>query len=191
MADELTADQLALMGAIETLNAQDEHDIAIPLTALNQSIAALTQQNSKQLVKIQNALIKSIAQDVVNDGNALDSISVALLGPIQDQLNESTFLLTQLASAAGLTDPGDPLEAALVKQVAEEPQIAMSATLLIAIRELQPTFNDLVEVLREIRDRMPQVPVAVPGETPSTGAAEVPPIDEMVGEWRAARNGKV
>jgi len=172
----LTPEQAQLLDSIETLLADNENLITLPLTAINQGIAQLSVQNARTITKIEGKLLKAIDAYAVQNDNAIDSFGLALLQPLQDWQTENNLLLTQLAASAGLTQPGDPLEAALVQQIADEPELAYSATLLIAIRDLLPYARQLIEVLREIRDRMPSIPVHVPGEPYASAEA----LDEDV-----------
>jgi hypothetical protein len=172
----ITPENAQLLDSISTLLADAENNITLPMTAINQGIAQLSVQNAKALTKIQGALIKSIEQHAVTNDNAIDQLGMAILAPMQGWQEENNLLLTQLAASAGLTQPGDPLEAALVAQVADEPELAYSATLLIALRDALPHLAELVEVLREIRDRMPPTAIRNVGEQPAAGED-----DEQVG----------
>lgn len=163
----LSPDDIQLLASIESLLGDGENQIAIPMTAINQGIAQLSHQSAKTLTKIQGDLIKSIDRHHVENSNYLDSLSVAILRPLQDWQLENELLLTQLAASAGLTQPGDPLEAALVQQLAEEPQLAYSATLLIALRDALPHLHKLIVVLGEIRDRMPPQATVLAGDKPT------------------------
>lgn len=175
MRDPNTPENLQLLSSIDTLLAQGENQIALPMTAINQGIAKLSVQSAKTITGIQNVLLKSINQANVAQENDLDPLGMAILRPLQDWQEQNNLLLTQLAASSGLTQPGDPLEAALVNQLAEEPELAYSATLLIALRDVLPHFKALIEVLREIRDRMPGVPVSIDGEPRSEEVETVEP----------------
>jgi hypothetical protein len=172
MSKELTPEQVQLLTSIETLLADAENAITLPMTAINQGIAKLSQESSKSVVSIQNKLLKSIQAHAVANDNEIDQLGMAILAPLQTWQEENNLLLTQLAAYSGLTQPGDPLEAALLTEVAQEPELAYSATLLLAIREAMPYFRQLVEVLKEIRDRMPGIPVEFPGEPPASAASQ-------------------
>jgi hypothetical protein len=182
-----TPEDEQLLSSIETLLAQGENQISLPLTALNQGIAKLSMLSAKTITGLQNSLIKSINQANVASENDLDPISMAILRPLQDWQEQNNLLLTQLAASSGLTQPGDSLEMALVNQIAEEPELAYSATLLIAIRDMLPYASQLIEVLREIRDRMRDVPVHFRGEPlASAPAFEVDLADAAIPAQRRA-----
>lgn len=162
----LTAADAQLLESIDTLLADNSNEIMLPMTALNQGIAKLSVENAKAITQIQGRLVKDIERHAVTSDNEIDALSMAILAPLQGWQDENLLLLTQLASAAGLTQPGDPLESALVAQVADAPELAYSATLLIAMRDALPHLAEIVIALREIRDRLPLAPVRFPGEIP-------------------------
>ena len=164
-----TAGNAQLMGAINTLVADEEDNVALPMTAINQWIAQLSQQSSKTIVGVGNAIIKSIAAGNVSSSNDVDAVGTQLLQPLYDWQSQNDLVLTQLAAGVGLTQPGEPLESALLNQTAQAPELAYSASLLLALREAMSHFGGLIEVLREIRDRMPPLAASVPGEAPQTG----------------------
>lgn len=160
-----TAEQ-QLLQAIEEMLVGEESAIAIPLTKMNQGIAQLSEENSKLITRMQGKILKSLARHVTAEDNDLELLSTVILNGLQQWQNENHLLLTQLAAKAGFTNAGDELEAALIQQVAEAPELAYSATLLLAIRDAFPYAERLIRVLEEIRDRMGGASVQLPGELP-------------------------
>jgi len=187
----LTPEHVQLLDSIETLLADGTNSISLPMTAINQGIAALSATSAKTITSIQGKLIKSIQAHAVANDNDIDRFGMIILQPLQDWQSENNLLLTQLAAHAGLTQPGDSLEAALVQEVAEAPELAYSATLLIALRDALPYLGKLVEVLREIRDRMPGQPMRFAGEPLAEAPAELVKVhgevdlgsDSVEGTW--------
>lgn len=177
-----TAANAALMNAIQTLLEDEEDQVALPMTQLNQYIAQLSLDSSKTITSIGNKIIKSIAMQNVANENDIDALGTAILAPLYDWQAQNNLLLTQLSAGVGLTQPGDPLESALLNQTAEAPELAYSATLLLALREAMGRFDGLVEVLREIRDRMPGLPMSVRGETRESGPTISEPAPAQY-EW--------
>lgn len=161
---ETTSGKAQLMQSIDAVLADNEEQISLPLTALNQGIAQLSQDASKAVVRVGNAITRALVQTSTDQSNALDALGTAILQPLYDWQTENDLLLNHLAAAAGLIQPGDPLMQALANQTAEVPELAYSATLLIALREAMGVFPQLIEVLREIRDRMPPLSVHDAGE---------------------------
>lgn len=162
----MTPDQIALLQEIEATLTQNDAAIQIPLTKIHQGIAELSKDNAKIITKLQGKVIKFLDRTVTSHDNELDRVQTLVLRGLQNWQNDNRLMLTQLAAKTGLTAPGDPLEAALVERVAEAPDLAYSATLLLALREFQRPLGRLIEVLEEIRDRLPGAPVQVPGELP-------------------------
>lgn len=184
MAKSLTPEQQQLLDSIETLLADGENLVTLPLTAINQGIAQLSGMSGKTVAQIQSKLLKSIDQFAVDNDNAIDGFGLTLLKPLQDWQDENNLLLTQLAASAGLTQPGDPLEAALTQEIASVPELAYSATLLMAIRDFLPSFGALIEVLREIRDRMPGAAAETPGEIPAKSPSIKEPAGTVSVSWQ-------
>jgi len=145
-------DDADLLAAITTLVAGNDEAVQIPMSLINQDVAKAVFSNSKTLSGISNLLVKKIGQAVTDNDNDIELAGTAMLQGIGATLDQNALLLNHLASAAGLLQPGDPLEAALLDQTAEAPELAYSASLLLAIREAMPHLGAIVEVLREIRD---------------------------------------
>jgi hypothetical protein len=169
------AENAQLLAAIASVLEADEFSIQLPLTAVNQGIAQLSQISSGLVNKVSGAVLKDIVKRNVENDNVLDALNLAILNPLLSWQEENDLLLTQLAAQAGLTQPGDPLEAAITQSAADAPELAYSATLLLALRDAMGQFSGLIEVLREIRDRMPSLPVEYRGEPRSTAVATAEP----------------
>jgi hypothetical protein len=172
-----TSQNAALMNAINSVFEDNEENITLPMTAVNEGIAALSKQTSSAIVKLGNTIVKSIVQGSVDNDNAIESLGTAILQPLYDWQAENDLLLNHLASAAGLIQPGDPLTQALVTQATEQPELALSAVLLLALQQQTNSMTALVEVLREIRDRLPGVPAEFAGESKAKAAAIQEPAD--------------
>jgi hypothetical protein len=129
-----------------------------------------------------NAITKHIALGIVDNSNGIDFLTTSILQPLYGWQAENDLLLNHLAASAGLIQPGDPLVNALMEQAAEEPELAYSAIMAVAIRDLRDVARQIVEALREIRDRLPFAPVAVPGEPVAVGDefADVPVYSSTV-----------
>jgi hypothetical protein len=153
-----------LLEGIHALLVENEASISLPLNKLNSGIAQLTEENSKIITRLMGKILRSISLRTRENDDALDTLGVHILAPLQTWEQENNLLLTQLAAKTGLTQPGDPLESALLNQVADAPELAYSATLLLAIREAMPMFQRIADALEEIRDRLPATPVRIAGE---------------------------
>lgn len=147
-----TADQIQLLQAIQA--GQDENDVELSLVLndMNKGVASLVAKNGKILRNIQSDVLKKLGQQLVDNDNTIDQVSTAMLAWTQSELDDAKLLLTQLAASAGLTNPGDPLEAALTTQLAEVPDMAYSATLLLAIRDAMPVLARIAVAIEKIAD---------------------------------------
>jgi|HubBroStandDraft_6_1064221.scaffolds.fasta_scaffold148478_2 hypothetical protein len=154
-----------LLDAINTLVATHAESVTIPYSVLNQGIADLVSANGTTIAKVSKVLTRKLDQAVTDNDNGLELVGTVILQGINAYLTENDLLLNHLAASAGILKPGDPLESVLLDQVAEAPELAYSATLLIALRDAIPRLDSVVEVLREIRDRMPPSAVRLTGES--------------------------
>ena len=152
------------LAALETLLATQESNVSLPLTTLNKSITDAVSVNAKLIRKVQGRILKALDKPVVGVSNELDRIGTVLLEPLQAWADNTQLLLTQLSAKTGLTQVGDPLEQALVEQVTEAPELAYSASLLLALREWTPYLARIASALEEIRDRTHGAPYTLPGD---------------------------
>jgi hypothetical protein len=141
------AEQAELLESIQTLLGGQEDQISIPLSALNQNIAQAVYANGQLITGVMNTILRGVNAPLTKNDNAIESVTTDLLAPLQAYQQNNEFLLTQLASAAGLTKPGDPLESALLTQSVDAPELAYSATLLIALQGAMPLLERIAVAL--------------------------------------------
>ena len=175
-----TADEYAMGAAaksalqsIDQFIGENHEALSVPMTALNQGLDALITANGKAVKGLTNRVLAAINKRVVKDDEATDSAITTLLQGIDAWLAGQHFTLTQMAAKGGLTEVGEGLEAALAQDAAAGKQLAYQGTLVLSIREAEGKIDELIEVLREIRDRMPGQPVQWPGETPALDEDDV------------------
>lgn len=180
----LTAADAELLQAITEVIAENDDAVRLPMSVLNQHIADLVAANQRVISRVTNVLTRNLTQTITDNDNTLENIGTVLLTGLNGWIAENDLLLNHLAAASGLIQPGDPLTSALLDQVSEAPELAYSATLLIALRDALPVGHQIVAVLREIRDRLPGGP-AIPEsevideeiEAPAEIAAPLPLVD--------------
>jgi hypothetical protein len=168
------ADQV--LQAIDALLVEQDDKLVLPMTTLNSATSTIFQKNQKVITALQNKVLKAADLATTQSLDALDSVYTTLLQGLDTWQYDSNFLLTQLAAKGGFTEAGEPLHAALQKELAEAPQLAYGGTLVLAIAEAVPYLDQLIEVLREIRDRMPPQAMRVFGTQPAKSAQEDEPI---------------
>jgi hypothetical protein len=156
----VTHEQVELFRAIQAGLGENDYEISLVKNALNKGIAQLAFKNTKVINDLQGQLLKSIDAGLIDNDNIIDGASTALLGWTQSALDDTQQLLTQLAASTGLTSPGDPLEAALTQKLADQPDMAYSASLFLALREAMPHLGCICKYLERIA-------VALEGSSPS------------------------
>lgn len=180
---QATHEQIELFRAIQSGLGENDYEISLVYNALNKGIAQLAFRNTKIINDLQGALLKSIDAKLVENDNIIDVVSTALLGWTQSALDDTHQLLTQIAASAGLTNPGDPLEAALINRVAEQPDMAYSASLFLALREAMPHLGCICKSLERIADALEgnatPNPLPVMGEPAAGGVA----VDDTNTDW--------
>lgn len=188
----LAADQQKkmLLETTDALLTEQTHSLAVPMSAVNLGLVNISQAAAANLNKVVQRILQPISKGLVSQDSLLDPINVTIIQGVDTWLQEQTFLLTQLAASAGLCQPGQPLETALLDQATEEPELAYSAILALSIRDLRDVAKCICEALREIRDRLPPQPLAVPGEPLASGdvLAEVIAAQPLAKEIPVARD---
>jgi hypothetical protein len=165
-----------LLESIDAMQAESENGLAIIFSKLNGHIAEITKRAEKPIIALQGKILKRLVKDQTESDNTLDKIGTIILQGLDAHQFESHMLLTQLATKCGCIKCGQPLEAALVREELEAPNLAYLGTLLLAVGDLKPLAERLVKVLEEIRDRMPSAPAHLKGEFGRPDAGE-PTID--------------
>lgn len=169
--DGATGEQIALLQAIKAGQDENDNEISLVLNSLNKGVAGLVAKNGKILTDLQGKIIKKLHQQFVDNDNTIDSVSTSILGWTQSQLDDTQLLLTQLAASAGMTAPGDPLEAALTETLAEAPEIAYSASLLLSLREAMPWLKRIALALEKMAGD-DDIPSRVPSDVIGDGVIE-------------------
>lgn len=179
MNGPISAIDQVLMSIDELLAGQDDK-IILPLTTLNTATTTLVDKNAKIVTRLMEKILKHLDKATTKNLDALDSVYTSVLAGLDDWQFNVNFLLSQLAAKGGFTEAGEPLEAALDKNITDAAQLTYTGTLVLAIHELKPFLIDLIEVLREIRDRMPPQSIRVVGEKPAEAPTEGP---DAGSEW--------
>jgi hypothetical protein len=167
-----------LLENIKTVLVDNEQSISLVLSTLNKGIAQMVRDNQQQVNKVAGKVLGWLTKVTTANANALDPVATAILQRIIDYSQQNEFLLTQIAAAAGLTQPGDPLEAALIDRATEAPEIAYSASLLIALREAMAPIERIAVALERIADAQ--------GAASASDESEIESADETAVEAAAA-----
>lgn len=166
-----------LLESLDQMLVEQSNNIVIPLSKINQGIANTVTSNAKTVNKLIGKVLKQIARETVNGSDAIDGVNTRVLQGLDQWLLNQEFLLQSLAQKSGDIAIGDPLTSLLSQSTTETPQVTYAGTLVLELSKLEPLARQLIEVLREIRDRMPFRPEASAGEPASRAPAEAEPID--------------
>lgn len=187
-----SAEQQVLESIDELLAGQDDQ-LIMPMNVLNQATAKIVEKNAKIITRMQDKLLRVADKQTTRSMDHLDGVFTRVMGGLDSWQFDMNFLLTQLAAKGGFTKAGEPLEAALMQEATRAPDLAYGATLVLAVKEAIPFFTQLIEVLREIRDRMSPQAIKIAGETPAeepeveaeaqTDEATEGPVEDDDYEW--------
>ena len=145
--------------SIDQFIGENHEGLSVPMTTLNQAISNLIEGNGKAIKGLTSRVVKAIDRHVVTNDEQVDSALTTLLQGIDAWLSSQEYALTLMSSKGGLLEIGEPLAAVLAEDAAQGKQLAYQGTLVLSIREAEGKIDELIEVLREIRDRMPGQPV--------------------------------
>lgn len=159
--------EAAAMAAIDLILTEQDDALSGPMQALVSAVANSTTKDEKSLNKISNKVMQAADMHSTLALNSLDQSFTAINRAMEQWQFDMHFLLTQLAAKAGLTQPGEQLESALTTTDEQMLSTSYGQSLILNCKMLVPFFDDLIEVLREIRDRMPPIPLHVSGEPPA------------------------
>jgi hypothetical protein len=166
-----------LLESIDTLQAANADALVLPMTTVNQAIASLIDKNSTLIGKLQTKILRKLDHATTKNLDHLDGIYTRLLAGLDAYQFDADHLLQLLAAKGGAIKAGAPLETALVEEILKAPELAYGATLVLSVREAIPIFHELIEVLREIRDRMPPQAVRIKGEIAPASEPDEPEAD--------------
>lgn len=123
--------------------------------------------NMVALEKIWRKLKSFLTREQTKIDNAITAIVTPVIVTIVDQTNANDWLLKQVLIRAGILLPGQEVEPGILCQPERKPDPSFVGTMQLDVAELKGCLCDIVEVLREIRDRMQGIPHEYPGEKPA------------------------
>ncbi len=166
------------LAAIDSLLAEQDDALSGPMQALHEATYNSFTTNNQVLTKITQKITRAGDQYTTQVLNAIDSVFTTINNYMETSQFDVHFLLTQLAAKAGFTEPGQQLESAL-EETTEAKELSYGPTMTLDCRGIGQWFEDLIEVLREIRDRMQPTPLHIHG-TPRAmypSSKESPEVD--------------
>lgn len=158
----------AIYGALEDMICQGEVELAAVLQKLVVTITEEVNDLGNRLKKLHGKIVRRIDKEHVDISNQLTFMQGRIGGAIFDALNASEFTLTMLASKAGMVKPGENIDQVTIERIEHSYGEREGVKIVLSVRELLPIWRQLIEVLKEIRDRMPWQPSEQPFELRAT-----------------------
>lgn len=165
-ASKIRTTEQELLDSIDFLQGANNDALMIPLSTVNQAVVDVVDKNSALIGKLQGKILRKLDHATTKNLDALDGVYTRLLAGLDAYQYDAHYLLQQLAVKGGITQAGQPLETALLEQVTRAPELAYGATLVLAVKEAIPFFEQLIQVLREIRDKLGERVVTPAPTTP-------------------------
>lgn len=159
---ESAAEQV--LRSIDELLTEQDNTMIIPMTQVSNTVKEVVEKNAKLITRMQGKILRGLNTTTTHHLDMLDGVHTRILGGLDAWQSDVHYMLTQLASKSNSIQTGQRLEDMLIHEAEKAPELAYAGTLVLAVKEAIPYFEQLIEVLREIRDRMPGSPVSFPGE---------------------------
>lgn len=161
------AEPAQLQAALETLSDEIAGKLQLPATAIGDVLSGQYERAMKGIRTVQGKILKQLGTHSVEIDNLLDPSATAILQSLNTATAEIEWLLQSAAVKGGMLGVGDRLTPEAIAQMGAVPEQMLGSTLVLQLGELRPVLLAIVEVLGEIRDRMPALPVRLPDETPT------------------------
>lgn len=139
-----------VLSSIDELLAQNDADLSVPMTKLNEAVNDVVQNQGKAIKRITDKILKAASRELVTTDNHIDQVLTGLLGGIDTWATDTHLLLQQLATKGGLTAIGEPLANALTAELTEGGKIEYMGTLVLAVKEAVPWLERIAVSLESI-----------------------------------------
>lgn len=165
-AELYTAEEQALKGLLESLT-ETESDLSDPIKKLIAYVKAEVDEINGQIEKAKKKLKQALGKEQAKVGNDLESSIGKLSTDLYYGLADNEAILQQLAVKGGVLKVGDPLDWLVDGKPEPESPLKWGGQLILNMGDIKHVFVELIEVLREIRDRLGGIPVEYKGEEPA------------------------
>lgn len=162
----LSAEEQVLKALHESL-AESEDDLARPMKTLMLSVQDEILENDKCCNRLKTKIKKFLNKVQADCGNELSACLSHVQKGLYQGLDEVEAILVQLSVKCGMLSAGGDLGDLTREPIGDEDKLNYGGTLVLSVKEALPVFQELLIVLREIRDRIPGQPFIAPGETES------------------------
>jgi hypothetical protein len=159
--------QAAALEALGQLADEIELTLAVPVSKISDQLIQQYEQASKAIRKIQNRAVALLDKQLTGVSDGMEVPTTAVLQSLNLQQQQLDWLLQQAAVKVGWLGMGESLTPEKIAAFGQVPEQILGAQMVLQLGALSPLFKRLIEVLEEIRDRMPGLHVQVPEEEPS------------------------
>lgn len=165
---EILSSEATVEKGLEIMLCANEAELATVVNRIYDFLNCSLRDNQKHITRIEKKVKSWLTRQQTETGNTLEYLITRLLNWLtQDQL-ETEYLLQQLCVKCGELQVGEPLENAITPLKEEGSGIQYAGELVLSVREAIPYFVQLIEVLKEIRDRLTPVAIELPKELPAS-----------------------
>lgn len=165
-AEFFSAEEQALKGLLASLS-ETESDLAEPIKKLIANVKDEVDKINAQIEKLKKKLKQSLGKSQAAVGNELESSIGKLVGVLYQGLVDNEAILQQEAVKGGVLQPGEPIDVLVDGKPDLESPLKWGGQLILNMGDIKGVFVELLEVLREIRDRIGGVPMEFKGEEPA------------------------
>lgn len=165
-AEFFSAEEQAIKGLLASLS-ETESDLAEPIKKLIANVKDEVDKINAQIEKLKKKLKQSLGKSQAAVGNELESSIGKLVGVLYQGLVDNEAILQQEAVKGGVLQPGEPIDVLVDGKPDLESPLKWGGQLILNMGDIKGVFVELLEVLREIRDRIGGVPMEFKGEEPA------------------------
>jgi hypothetical protein len=176
--------------ALESLDAgtlENESRLGAVVNKCLDHVAGSTEELGKTIRSAQTKCKNHLSRATATCADGIDVVVTGMLGWLVSGTDENHFVLQQLAVKTNIVYPGEPLENMLSRHTEEGDGVKYMGELVLSVKEVVPFAKQLLEVLREIRDRIGGFPEVVQGEQSETAViptlAAIPQIASRASDF--------
>jgi hypothetical protein len=168
-------DENVIFGLFKRLtDLETEQDLHLsgPMAAIASQVAQVATQNQRLVTQLQGSILKVLDKGEVSAANLADEAATTVLNALGGYQENLDWTMQQLLTEAGFGPDGLPLEEALLQGITQAPELVIASESVRMLDAIGRGLYAAVEVLKEIRDRLPSLAVRLPGELPGADVGD-------------------
>jgi hypothetical protein len=170
----ITADQeLDIDSGLSNEMDSQEESFAGIIQGVNDWIKDSLKSQDATCAKCAKKINSYISRQSATQGNTIDALLTQILQWVDTNQVSQEWTLGQVAAKAGVINPGEGIATINWNYEPQAETCDVDRKILwLDCEKLAPCLAPLIEVLREIRDRMGYAPALIPGEPPAKAVAD-------------------